>query len=211
MAADDVPAVFVTVGTDHHGFDRLLGWVERWAASFDGEVFVQYGSGRRPDGVEAEAFLSVQQMGANFRRALAVVCAGGPGTIMSARAEGCVPIVVPRLAALREAVDDHQHAFADLMAEGGLARVAHDEAGLVALLDEAVADPARFRFDPGSAPQPAGVAQTGVLVDELLRARPPRAGRLGSGLGHRIRRFAVRDGRWRPMRVGLPVRSRSTG
>jgi UDP-N-acetylglucosamine transferase subunit ALG13 len=171
------PVVFVTVGTDHHRFDRLLGWVERWAATYDGEVVVQYGSNRAPAGVTGHDFLSIQQMQKHFRRAIAVVCAGGPGTIMSARADGCVPIVVPRQAALHEAVDDHQHAFADLMDERSMARVAHDEAGLVALLGEAVADPSRFRFDPGVAPPPEGIDRTGELIDDLLRTRPPRSTR----------------------------------
>lgn len=182
--------IFVTVGTDHHRFDRLLDWVERWAADHDVDVVVQHGASRVPTGVDARDFLPVEAMADHFRRADAVVCGGGPGTVMSARDCGCIPIVVPRTAAHGEVVDDHQHAFAEVLAEEGMARVAHDEAELVGLLDAASADPAAFRFDPGTVPPPAGVARTGELIDELLarrRAAPRRRHRLLSRLGRRSR------------------------
>lgn len=169
--------VFVTVGTDHHAFDRLLGWIERWAPTYGGEVVVQYGSGRVPRNVEAVAYLPYAKMHEHFERATAVVCAGGPGTIMGARAHGRLPIVVPRVAALGEVVDDHQRAFARVVGADGVAMVAEDEASLVALLEEAVKDPSRLRFDPSEVPTPAGVARMGELMEELLRQRPPRSAR----------------------------------
>lgn len=169
--------IFVTVGTDHHAFDRLLGWIERWAPTYGGEVVVQYGSGRVPRHVEAVDYLSYAKMHEHFERALAVVCAGGPGTIMGARAHGRLPIVVPRVAALGEVVDDHQGAFARVVGAEGVAVVVEDEASLVARLEEAVEDPSRFRFDPSEVPTPAGVARMGDLMEELLRQRPPRSAR----------------------------------
>ena len=41
--------VLVSVGTDHHVFDRLMGWVEEWVAQApEGtSVVVQHGSSRR--------------------------------------------------------------------------------------------------------------------------------------------------------------------
>ncbi len=39
------PRVLVTVGTDHHRFDRLIGWVDRWAAAHpEARVLVQHGT-----------------------------------------------------------------------------------------------------------------------------------------------------------------------
>ena len=49
--------VFVTAGTDHHPFDRLVDMVEAWArarraAGRPVRVFFQYGTSRPPEGHE---------------------------------------------------------------------------------------------------------------------------------------------------------------
>ena len=38
------PLVFVTVGSDHHRFDRLVSWVDAWAAGRDVDCVIQYGT-----------------------------------------------------------------------------------------------------------------------------------------------------------------------
>ena len=64
-------------------------------------------------------YIRYDEMCDYMSRAVAVVCHGGPATIMDARKLGRVPIVVPRNADLGEHVDNHQQRFAKRMAELG--------------------------------------------------------------------------------------------
>ena len=178
--------IFVTVGTDHHPFDRLIDWVEGWDRPDDVELFVQHGACRVPQGITAAPFLSMAEMEDRFLTASAVVCAAGPGTVMAARRAGCQPIVVPRLRRLGEVVDDHQQAFAELLALEGLVATAYQEEELVELLDRAAVRPGSFRFTPDAAGVPSGVVRMGELIDDLLRG----ADRSSVGQG----RGAVRRG-----------------
>ena len=57
--------IFVTVGTHHDPFDRLLGALAQLDPA---ELVVQYGPGEPPPGVaRAEAFMPFEQMVACFR------------------------------------------------------------------------------------------------------------------------------------------------
>lgn len=161
--------VFVTVGTDHHIFGRLLGWIEDWAAEHpDATVVVQHGTGPAPASCEGHEFLTMDEMRAHISAADAVICSCGPGAVMDARELGRLPIAVPRLARFGEHVDDHQVAFAQHLDRHGIARGAHDATQLAALLDEVQASPERFRLDPAAGPEPTGVRGVGDLVDELV-------------------------------------------
>jgi UDP-N-acetylglucosamine transferase subunit ALG13 len=51
-----------------------------------------------------------------IRHAQIVISHGGPATISEARTAGTIPIVVPRLAAFGEHVDDHQLRYATYLA-----------------------------------------------------------------------------------------------
>jgi UDP-N-acetylglucosamine transferase subunit ALG13 len=161
--------VFVTVGTDHHIFERLLDWVGAWAAERPyATVVVQHGDGPLPAACEGYTFLSYAGMREQFSAADVVICSSGPGAVMDARELGRLPIAVPRLARYGEAVDDHQVAFAQLLAERGVARCASDAVQLFAVLDEAEQFPDRFRIDTRAIPPPAGIAGVAGLIDELV-------------------------------------------
>ncbi len=71
-----------------------------------------------------------------LQKATAVVSHGGPGTIVSARQYGHVPIVVPRLKRLREHVDDHQAMFSERLLHLGLIEIAWDAAQLAELIEK---------------------------------------------------------------------------
>jgi UDP-N-acetylglucosamine transferase subunit ALG13 len=179
------PRVVVTVGTDHHPFDRLVGWVDRWAAAHpEAEVLVQHGTAAAPAHAGAVAMLPYDELVAAMAEADAVVAQGGPATIVDARSVGHRPIVVPRRARWGEVVDDHQVAFTRWMAEKGWAWLAGDEAELVAQLDAALADPARVRIVPETAASADTLAAFEAVVAPLVarRAGPgARWGRLGPG------------------------------
>jgi UDP-N-acetylglucosamine transferase subunit ALG13 len=99
--------IFVTVGTHAQGFSRLLGALGP-LAEMD-ELVVQHGPGAAPgDATVTARFLPAREVAKYVEQARAVVSHAGVGTLMIAWRAGHVPVVVPRLHALGEHVDDHQ-------------------------------------------------------------------------------------------------------
>jgi UDP-N-acetylglucosamine transferase subunit ALG13 len=142
--------VLVTVGSDYHPFDRLVGWVDNWLATKDPDSVdsvMQYGTARQPRHGVGRAFLPHHELLDLMERATVVVSQGGPLSLIEARRQGGLPIAVPRSAALGEVVDDHQHSFCRHMHAQGLLELALDEESLHRLLDAACVDPSRFRLD----------------------------------------------------------------
>jgi UDP-N-acetylglucosamine transferase subunit ALG13 len=162
-----VSRILVSVGTDHHPFQRLVDWADSFAARHpEHEVFVQYGSARPPAHCEHSSLLDHSELQSQIARAEVVICHGGPATITDARRSGLVPICVPRDPAHGEHVDGHQLRFAARIAEGGLV----DRHTDVAELDDAVATAlTRARMDPDSVGQvPEGVRAVGAQISALL-------------------------------------------
>jgi UDP-N-acetylglucosamine transferase subunit ALG13 len=169
-AAEERPPmrVFVSVGTDHHPFDRLVEWAERWAQDHPGDhVVVQHGTTRPPTHGEFEQLYRRDDMRAQLERADAVVISCGPGGVMDVRASGRLPIIVARRNDLGEHVDDHQQSFARHLSDTGLALCVEDEQGFRRALDDTRAHPARFRVEPDRS-TPAGIARIGELIDGLV-------------------------------------------
>lgn len=107
--------IFVTVGTHHQPFERLLGALDQ----LDDELVVQYGPGEPPAASRAEAFMPFDEMLEHFRAADSVITHAGVGSIICASREGHVPLVVPRRHDLGEHVDDHQVELTRALAERG--------------------------------------------------------------------------------------------
>jgi UDP-N-acetylglucosamine transferase subunit ALG13 len=175
------PLLLVTVGTDHHPFDRLVRWAGAWLDGHPGQLrcLMQTGTSTPPAAAaDCQAYLEFDALQAAMAGAAAVVCHGGPGTILGARHMGAVPIVVPRQQRLGEHVDDHQVAFSRrLAAEGGGIHLAETEADLHRLLDRVAGEPAAFRAGPEDRATATAVREFGRLVDGLVGDRPgPRAG-----------------------------------
>ena len=168
------PFVFVTVGTDHHPFGRLVSWVDEWAARRPGvRCLVQSGTAPAPRHANWRDSLPYAEMVDAMRGATAVVCHGGPATIMEARRLGHAPIVVPRTKDLGEHVDDHQAAFTRRLAAEGTVQLAESGDHLFALLDRSLAcPPAR------SEEADAGVAETVRRFAEVADALAADASRL---------------------------------
>ena len=87
--------VVVSVGTDHHPFERLLDWVERASRESELSFLVQRGATSGRPTIESFDYVSVDELDRLMRSADAVVCHGGPGTISMAWKAGHRPIVVP--------------------------------------------------------------------------------------------------------------------
>jgi len=202
VTASAGPLLLVTVGTDHHPFDRLVRWVDRWLGTAGGRAaglrcLMQTGTSAPPAGgsggpqggppvdraggsgaVRWQAYLEFEALQAAMRDAAAVVCHGGPGTILGARHMGAVPIVVPRQHRLGEHVDDHQVAFSRRLAAEGSVFLAETEADLHELLDRVGAEPAAFRAPAEHRGTAAAVRAFERLVDDLVAGRPASHGGL---------------------------------
>ena len=171
-------SVLVVVGTDHHPFERLMRWVDAFAAATDRPIgwLVQSGTSTAPGSVRSRAFLARDELARAMAEATVVVCHGGPASIADARSAGHVPIVVPRRRGLGEHVDDHQVRFARRLAGSGRIRLAEDEERFRGCLEQALAEPPSGDHVGGHGDREC--ERFIALADRLLQ-QPPR-GLLGS-------------------------------
>lgn len=185
----DRPRVVVTVGTDHHPFNRIIGWVNDWLAAHPDQVadfFVQSGSASAVPACRAKQSLDSDELEAVLDSADVIVAHGGPATIAAAWARGVRPIVVPRLPGLGEHVDDHQVTFCRKLAELGRISLAQTSAEFSHCL-AAARDCAGERTRVPAADVDAAVSRFGELVDQLVgRPRPRRTlWQRGRAVSHR--------------------------
>jgi UDP-N-acetylglucosamine transferase subunit ALG13 len=164
MEPRPTPFIFVTVGTDHHRFDRLVEWVDGWLRERPGRArcFIQSGTSAPPSMAQWSAYVSYDELQSSIRRSSAVVCHGGPATIMECRRHGLIPIVVPRRQDLGEHVDDHQGLFTRRLADQQEIRLVAVREDLWRSLDAALAEPEVFR-------KPPEVSRTGATVERFAR------------------------------------------
>jgi UDP-N-acetylglucosamine transferase subunit ALG13 len=183
VATSDVkPLLFVTVGTDHHPFDRLVSWLDAWLAAGGKHrvrCLVQRGTSIPSSYAESSDYLEYDAMRAAMRDAAAVVCHGGPGTILLAADAGKVPIVVPRIRALGEHVDDHQLIFTRRMASEGAIALAEREDRFRALADDALTAPVTRARAAASCAADA-LRRFEKIVDELMLREKDRVARSSS-------------------------------
>jgi len=169
--------VFVTVGSDHHRFDRLVRWVDAWTRERGlgaDEVLVQHGPADPPVTAAGVDFIPHDTLLRLMHDADVVVTQGGPMSMVEARQQGRRPIVLPRTASLAEVVDDHQHAFCQRVASEGWIQLVSAEADLHAALDAAIADPAKVRIDEDPdhvATVRASISRFGRIADAVLDTR----------------------------------------
>ncbi len=168
--------VFVSCGTDHHPFDRLIDWVdaaaERWRSEGyaqrlgELELHVQHGTSRAPRHGKAVAFLTGDEIGQAYSAATAVIVSCGPGAVMDARGAGRRPIVVARVRG--EAVDDHQAAFALHLDHHGVAVAATTPDSLFERLVADLENPEQAITVGVSAATPTGIAGVAAAIDRLV-------------------------------------------
>jgi UDP-N-acetylglucosamine transferase subunit ALG13 len=170
------PLIFVTAGTDHHPFDRLIDWSEHWLCEHPVSCLIQGGTSRPAARGRWVDYLPYQEVERAMRAATVVVCHGGPGSITLALHFGTKPIVVPRRQALGEHVDDHQTIFARRLAAEGEIELAETEESFRHGLDIAMAHgrPAhRTRHPPAT---DATVRRFTELVDDMMAIAGRRGG-----------------------------------
>jgi UDP-N-acetylglucosamine transferase subunit ALG13 len=161
--------VFVTVGTDHHPFDRLVHWIDEWLAAGGAErarCLVQVGRSTPSRLAESVEYLGYDDMRRVAEEAAAVVTHGGPGSIALATSVGKRPVVVPRQKDLGEHVDDHQLVFTRRIAADAKIELAETEDAFRAALERALKAPAGV--DAAGPASFAAVARFEHAVDDLL-------------------------------------------
>lgn len=164
----------VSLGTDHHPFDRLIGWVDQYlAARPEVKALVQHGFTTAPQHAEGVNRMPRAELLEIYRAAEVVLVQGGPGSILDAREVGLIPLAVPRVASLSEVVDDHQVEFSRVMQEHGEAIVVTSAEDLATKLDAALADPASVR---GTERVPASDAAAANLAAALAPVLAQPAG-----------------------------------
>ena len=176
-AADERPLIFVTVGTDHHPFDRLVRWMDAWVAGTEGvsaRCLVQRGTSGQPELAESVAYVGAGEMASLLQQATVVVTHGGAATLTECIRLGIIPVVVPRRKELGEHVDDHQVSFVERMAREGACVTAATEEELSALLERALADPGSMRVTPREPVSPEAVGRFGELVEGMVEAKRGR-------------------------------------
>jgi UDP-N-acetylglucosamine transferase subunit ALG13 len=160
--------IMVAVGTDHHPFDRMIEWVDAWAAAHpEVSVLVQRGTSQPSVACDSVELLPHPELCERFARARVVVSHGGPSTVMDARMGGSRPIVVARDPERGEHVDDHQQRFAEHLRRHDLAEVIDTQQQFAEALDEALARPERYTV-PVEATDITGVVEFGRVLDQLL-------------------------------------------
>ncbi len=136
--------ILLTVGTEKFSFHRLLDAFDALCAGplKEVECFAQIGSCRaEPQHLPFERMLPFPRMLELTESADLVVTHAGAGSMLLAVRSGKRPVVVPRLAAEGEHVDDHQLQLARKLAAEGLVRCVEDVALLGAEIEEAIAHP----------------------------------------------------------------------
>lgn len=201
--------VFVSVGTDHHRFDRLIRETSAWAERHPGPVrlVVQHGHSATAVNGENHHMLDRESLLSFYRRADVVVTQVGPGTIADVNAVGRRPIVVPRDPRRGEVVDDHQYAYGRLMDERGHVWVAQDRERLHELMSCLAADPSlsSARCVP---PDLLAVTTAFAELTEEVMSRP--AGRISPrGLLAMLRGVRANPAPAHPARGSEPRRSES--
>lgn len=166
--------VFVSVGTDHHPFDRLSQWVDIAMGRHPALIVrMQSGTSVMPQHAHAQDYLAYDEMRKEMINADVVVCHGGPATIVEARSAGHRPVVVPRRHGLGEHVDDHQVRFARWMAAREQVVLADDVEQFVDILTAVWTGTRSLRRTATDDREPVGVRRVAELLGALLGDRVP--------------------------------------
>lgn len=131
---------FVSVGNTTQPFTRLLQAVCDNIASLPGPVFIQFGTASNliPDNCEGAAFVKMDEFFKRVAEADLVILHGGAGSVIHALRAGKLPVVMPRLAANGEHLDDHQLEFVRELESKGRVVVCHSSSELPMVAAEAL-------------------------------------------------------------------------
>ena len=132
-------STFVTVGNNKKPFRRLVDQIVEVAPDLPSPVLVQ--SGHTPlttDRCQVVDFLNMEDFKSEIDEAELIIMHAGAGSLIHALRAGKMPVVMPRLFAYGEHVDDHQEELANHFGRIGKAvQVGHNES-LLSCAEEAL-------------------------------------------------------------------------
>ncbi len=134
--------LFATVGAilPLHRLERAVVELKS-AGRIPEEVILQVGNSDLPrpavPGLTIIESLPFDELQEVLKRADLVVCHAGTGSIITALAQCCGVVAIPRLVSAGDSYDDHQSEIAEVFASRGLIEVADDAETLAAALDRA--------------------------------------------------------------------------
>jgi len=164
--------IFVTVGTEYP-FDRLIRYIDLMYENdvFSDGLFAQigYGGAYQPKHLPWVEMLSRDEYDIRLAKCKAIISHAGMGTIIRCREIGKPLLVMPRMASLNEAVNNHQIITARRFAERGDILVAYDESQLKMRVRELLSFSPQKRFSE------AGriVGRIKVFLDQLEKRKHP--------------------------------------
>lgn len=138
--------LFATVGAilPLHRLERAVVELKQ-AGRIPEDVILQVGNSDLPrpevPGLTIVESLPFDELQAVLKRADLVVCHAGTGSIITALAQCCGVVAMPRRVDAGDSYDDHQSEIAEVFAKRGLIQVAHDAETLAAALDLARTTP----------------------------------------------------------------------
>lgn len=109
--------IFVTVGFDHRGFERLVKRMDYIAGQIDEEVIMQIGHTQYcPKNASFFKFIDDDDMFTHYKNARLSVIPAGAGTILNLLNLKRPFILVPKLKIFKEIIDDQQLELATFLA-----------------------------------------------------------------------------------------------
>jgi len=129
--------IFITVGTEKFGFDRLLQAVDiaRGNKQISQEIFAQTGSSDyKPKFFSSKDYLPFTEIVKLIQDSDITICHAGVGSTLLCLSLGKIPILFPRRVLLGEHLDDHQLNFAKEMDLSGKALVAYNTEELLEII-----------------------------------------------------------------------------
>jgi len=102
--------IFVTVGTNYRGFERLIKKIDEIAGKIDEEVVAQIGPiNYIPKNMTYFTFIEDEKKLLElFKNARIIVSHAGAGTLLTIFKYKKPAVIVPRLKKFNEVIDDHQ-------------------------------------------------------------------------------------------------------
>jgi len=158
--------IFVTIG-GFRAFERLVCQADRIAGEIGEKVTMQIGyTEYEPQNCQWRRFMSRSEMDQTCAGARLVVSHAGTGSILTALEHSKPLVLVPRLKAFREVLDDHQLEIAREMQRLGIT-VVYDIADLKSALENPGVKPVQVTGSSGL---------TARLKEYLDRLEKPAAG-----------------------------------
>jgi UDP-N-acetylglucosamine transferase subunit ALG13 len=161
--------IFVTVGTHHQPFDRLVHAAAALARSGHSVTLQRGTSTAAAPGCVVQDFMPPDAWRDAAEGAAVVVTHAGPASIQAVVRSGKVPIVVPRRPLWREHVDRHQLAYGRLISDR--VHLLEDPSGVVEAVVGHAAHVANLPHGWDVHGERAFVAKAGAWLDAVARGR----------------------------------------